>query len=44
MKRILIAYSSLKSHTEQMAKYVAEGVRIGGCDAEVRPLKKLKNK
>ena len=44
MKRILIAYSSLKSHTEQMAKYVAEGVRIGGCDAEVRPLKELKSK
>jgi NAD(P)H dehydrogenase (quinone) len=44
MKRILIAYSSLKKHTEQMAKYVAEGVRIGGCDAEVKPIKELKDK
>ncbi|MBC8318306.1 MAG: flavodoxin domain-containing protein [Desulfobulbaceae bacterium] len=44
MKRILIAYFSLKHHTEQMAKYVAEGVRIGGCDAEIIPISKLKNK
>ena len=27
-----------------MAKYVAEGVRIGGCDAEIIPISKLKNK
>ncbi len=44
MKRILIAYFSLKSHTEQMAKYVAEGVRISGCEAEVKPVNELKNK
>lgn len=44
MKRILIAYFSLKSHTEQMAKYVAEGVRVGGCEAEVKPINELKSK
>jgi len=44
MKRVLIAYFSLKQHTELMAKYVAEGVRIGECDAEVKPIKELKNK
>ena len=44
MKRVLIAYYSLKKHTEQMAKYVAEGVRIGGCDAELKSISQLKNK
>ncbi len=44
MKRILIAYFSLKSHTDQMAKYVAEGVRVGGCEAEVKPINELKSK
>ncbi len=44
MKRILVAYYSRKNHTEQMAKYVAEGVRIGGCEADVRPIRELKTR
>lgn len=42
MKKILIAYYSLKQHTEQMAKYIAEGVRIGGCEADLCPISQLK--
>ena len=42
MKKILIAYYSRKQHTEQMAQYIAEGVRIGGCEAELRPISSLK--
>lgn len=43
MKKILIAYYSRKQHTEQMAKFIAEGVRIGGCEAELRPISSLKS-
>lgn len=43
MKKILVAYYSRKQHTEQMAKYVAEGVRIGGCEADVRRLSEFKS-
>ncbi len=42
MKKILIAYYSRKEHTAQMAKYVAEGVRIGGCEAELSAISSLK--
>jgi len=34
MGKVLIAYLSLKGHTEKIAEYIAEGVRIGGCEAE----------
>lgn len=44
MKKILVAYYSRKKHTEEMAKYVAEGVRIGGCEAEISPIRELKSK
>ncbi len=43
MKKILIAYYSRKEHTEQMAKYIGEGVRIGGCEADVRPISEFKS-
>ncbi|MBN2109030.1 MAG: NAD(P)H-dependent oxidoreductase [Deltaproteobacteria bacterium] len=33
MKKILIAYISRAGHTQQMADYIAEGVRMAGCEA-----------
>ena len=30
MKKILIAYESRNGNTEQMAEYIAEGVRMNG--------------
>lgn len=44
MKKVLIAFYSLKDHTKEMAEYVAEGVRIGGCEAEVRLISEFKSK
>jgi flavodoxin len=43
MKRILVAYDSRAGHTEKMAEYIAEGVRITGHDAEVEAISKIKN-
>ena len=36
MKKVLIAYISRAGHTQQMAEYIAEGVRIAGCDVELK--------
>jgi len=36
MKKVLVAYLSRAGHTQQMAEYVAEGVRMEGCEAEVK--------
>ena len=35
MGRVLVAYFSLNGHTETMAQYVAEGIRIAGHEAKV---------
>jgi flavorubredoxin len=43
MKRVLIAYFSRTGKTQQMADYIAEGVRITGNDAEVRKISEIKN-
>ena len=43
MKRVMIAYFSRTGKTEQMAEYVAEGVRITGHDAELRKISDLKS-
>ncbi len=38
VKRVLVAYFSADGNTETMAEYIAEGVRIGGADADVRKM------
>ena len=43
MGEVLIAYYSRSGHTEEMANYIAEGVRIAGCDAKVKPISEIKN-
>ena len=43
MAKVLIAYFSLNGHTETMAQYIAEGVRIAGHEAKVAKISTLKN-
>ena len=43
MSKVLIAYFSLKGNTEQMAQYIAEGVRIAGQDVVVSKISDTKN-
>jgi flavorubredoxin len=43
MKKVLIAYDSRTGKTEKMAEYVAEGVRIAGCEAELIKITAIKN-
>ncbi len=43
MGKVLIAYFSLNGHTETMAQYVAEGVRIAGHEAKVTEVSALKS-
>jgi multimeric flavodoxin WrbA len=38
MNKVLIAYFSSGGVTEQMAEYIAEGVRIGGGEVEVKKI------
>ena len=42
MKKVLIAYLSHSGNTENMAQYVAEGVRITGQEAEVKKVSEIK--
>jgi flavodoxin len=42
MKRVLVAYYSGTGNTEQMARYIAEGVRIAGHEAEVKSVAEIK--
>jgi len=42
MKRVLIAYFSSGGNTEQMAGYIAEGVRFGGNQAVIRKISEIK--
>ena len=42
MKKVLIAYFSLTGNTEQIAEYIAEGVRISGQSATVKKIAELK--
>jgi flavodoxin len=42
MKKVLIAYSSRAGHTQQMAEYMAEGVRMAGCEAELKTVAAIK--
>ncbi len=43
MSKVLIAYFSLTGKTEQMAQYIAEGVRIGGQEAVVSKISDIKS-
>jgi flavodoxin len=43
MKKVLIAYDSRTGKTQQMAEYIAEGIRISGNEAEVRKVTQIKN-
>ena len=43
MKRVLIAYYSHTGNTEKMARYIAEGLRIAGHEAEVRSIAEIKS-
>jgi len=43
MKKVLIAYDSRTGKTQQMAEYIAEGVRISGNEAMVRRITEIKN-
>jgi flavodoxin len=41
--KVLIAYDSRTGHTESMARYIAEGVRFAGNEAEVKKITQLKD-
>ncbi len=43
MKKVLIAYDSRTGNTKQMAEFIAEGVRIGGHEAELEKITAIKN-
>ena len=43
MKKVLISYFSRTGKTQQMAEYIAEGVRISGHDAEIKKISEIKN-
>lgn len=43
MKKVLIAYYSRTGNTEKMAEYIAEGVRFGGNQAELKKIAELKS-
>ena len=42
MKRVLIAYFSASGTTEEMAGYIAEGVRFGGEEAVIKKIADIK--
>ncbi len=42
MKKVLVAYESRTGHTEKMAEYIAEGIRMGGNEAELKKVGLLK--
>jgi flavodoxin len=43
MKKVMIAYFSRTGKTEQMAEYIAEGVRFTGNAAEVKKISEIKS-
>lgn len=43
MKKVLVAYVSRTGKTEKMAEYIAEGIRIGGNEADLRKTSDIKN-
>ncbi|UCG12669.1 MAG: flavodoxin domain-containing protein [Deltaproteobacteria bacterium] len=43
MKKVLIAFDSRTGHTQKMAEYMAEGIRISGNEAELMKISGIKN-
>ena len=43
MRKVLICYFSRSGKTQQMAEYIAEGVRISGHDVEIKKISDVKN-
>lgn len=43
MKKVLLAYDSRTENTERMAEWIAEGIRMGGHEAELRRISEIKN-
>ena len=43
MKKVLIAYDSRTGKTEKMAESIAEGIRMGGNEAELKRITQVKN-
>jgi flavodoxin len=43
MKKVLIAYVSRTGKTEAMANYIAEGLRIGGQEVDVKKIAAIEN-
>lgn len=42
MKKALVAHLSIAGHTETLAEYIAEGIRMAGCDTEVKKVSEIK--
>ncbi len=43
MKKVLVAYDSRTGNTERMAQWIAEGIRMGGHEAELKRITQIKN-
>lgn len=43
MSKVLITYASRTGNTQQIAEYIAEGVRIVGADATIKDVKDIKD-
>jgi flavodoxin len=43
MKKALVAYVSRSGNTKKMAEFIAEGVRFGGADAEIKSVSELRS-
>ncbi|MEJ5378094.1 MAG: flavodoxin domain-containing protein [bacterium] len=43
MKKVLVAYDSRTGNTERMAQWIAEGIRMGGHEAELKRITEIKN-
>ncbi len=43
MKKVLVSYFSRTGKTQQMAEYIAEGIRISGHEAELKKISDIKN-
>jgi flavodoxin len=43
MKKVMIAYFSRTGKTRAMAEYIAEGLRLSGCDADVKKISEVRN-
>ena len=42
MAKVMIAYASMTGNTEKMAQYIAEGIRITGCEVVIKNISGIK--